>query len=151
MKYSLVDIVEQQLIIQQPDHVDEQQNVLAKWRFVPDFLFRTPSELAVRITATIDAIMGDTQEKLFVLDVVHVFRLEDVPSYYPLDLTHSLTDKAKMELATFVGISIGTVRGLAYARTAGAFGKDLIMPVVNPTALLEHHILQISEASQSSE
>ena len=43
-------------------------------------------------------------------------------------------------LATLVGISLGTMRGLAYARTYNVIGPNIYMPVINPAELLEQSL-----------
>lgn len=148
MNYTLIDIIEQQVVIRLPDHPDGQGALKVNWNFVLDFRFPTPLELAVRVTATLDSTAEEERESLFELDVVHRFRLGESPSFYPIDFNTPLTDEGKVQLATFVGICVGTARGLAYTRTAAPFGKEVLIPVLNPTAMLEHHIAQVISQSE---
>ncbi|NJC27857.1 hypothetical protein [Neolewinella antarctica] len=135
-QYHLNAVEEHQLFVRAPDSASRGKEVKVVWTFDADFSADGPNTVTVLLQVSAgDAGADDPKDDPLVsLSVSHHFDSED----YEFEVTHLADPDRQSFLATLLGISLGTVRGLIYARTVSILGKRLVMPIVNPTAMLRH-------------
>ncbi len=147
MNYALSKIVEHTVLIQKPSASKHDGEIVAQWGFGLEPKFNSPTEVEIYITAAMtptviddDGETSEVENRVVEISVSHIFQLAEPHNLYPFSIGTILSEEEKMELATLVGVSVGTLRGLTYARTAAILGDSLIMPVLNPLEMLEHFL-----------
>lgn len=135
MIYQLLGIAERKVSIQIPAEELPQQDYVIDWQFLPKFRFIDPETLEVSITTTIQQTQ-DAAPPLLFMDTAHFFKLDSDATLSTHSFPTELSKQQEMLLATLLGISLGTIRGLAYARTVGILGTDVFMPVVSPIDMI---------------
>ena len=151
MNYVLSKIVEHDILVRQGPEAASDEELVAQWSFGVQPRFNSETEIEIYVsTAMTPGFLKDGEEKprsaedkVLEISVSHVFQLAEPHPLYPFNEDTVITEEQKMELATLVGVSVGTLRGLTYARTAAILGESLIMPVLNPLEMLEHFLVKI--------
>lgn len=136
MEYSLVSVREHRGIVREPsDPAGEDQFELA-WAFDLDIQHPTPDRVAVRVTAEVHATPSAPPQ---IIDFSATHTFEITGRFKPID---ELTESSRFFgfYARLTGVSLGTMRGLVYARAVSVFAGSLVMPVVNPSELLKHYL-----------
>ncbi len=145
MDYVLSKIVEHDLMVRQPQEDGNTREAVAQWQFGLEPRINSATEIEIFISAAMspgivieNEVVSAKAGKMVEITVSHFFQLAEPTPLYPFSPGIQVTEDQKMELATLVGVSLGTLRGLVYARTVAIIGDSLIMPVLNPLAMLEH-------------
>jgi pimeloyl-ACP methyl ester carboxylesterase len=133
MRYELTDLKEHRIFVFQPSWEEGRNEFSINWSF------------------SIGLDMPSRKTVVVSIDVkINVENPADHPPIANFIASHSFTVDAFQEnlfeleqreqalgfFATLVGVSLGTMRGLSYARTHGILGPRVVMPVVNPSELL---------------
>lgn len=139
MKYVLTELREHSFYAQQPAH-QEKKEFAINWSFESDLDFSKKDKVSVLLEARINILKDSDHEMIAQFCATHTFKVENIDQNI-LDKTGD-TDVFNF-LATLVGISLGSMRGLAFARTYSIFGPNVVMPVVNPSALLKNELPRI--------
>ncbi|MEO0732892.1 MAG: hypothetical protein AAFZ52_08660 [Bacteroidota bacterium] len=138
MQYQLSGLRENGLFVSTLKGQEKHGQFTVRWSLELDLSLPSTNELHVEIKATIRANDGAQQPVIGQFSATHFFRLTDAPV-----LDEVLTDQqASNFYATLVGISLGTLRGLCYARTFNVLGPGVFMPVINPTKFLHNSLRQ---------
>lgn len=137
MNYELVAIQENNVFAVRPIATDGTKNFTINWSWELDYRFHPEDRIEIRIAVILNVIEPEDQPDIAHFSASHFFfvpnsavveeRLKELDSLNDT-LTHGF-------MATLVGISVGTMRGLAFARTVGLLGQRIFMPVVNPSDL----------------
>lgn len=149
MKYQLIRLQEHLVFIGQPPKLNEQKEFNINWSFDLDFDRPKDNLLRVRIEAQINVEVPKGHQPIGQFEATHTFSVGNMQ----IDFTQANTDNELFNfLATLAGISLGSMRGLAYARTVNILGPGVLMPVVNPSDLLKRklgNIIQKMEQRQA--
>ena len=140
MNYALSQIVEHEMIVRQSAVPDTGEEVVAQWGFGLLPKVNSPTEIEIYISAMMTPGPPEDNRSMVEVAVSYIFQLSDATPLYPFTEDRTISEEQKMELATLIGVSVGTLRGLTYARTAPILGGTLIMPVLNPLEMLEHFL-----------
>ena len=136
MYYQLIGIAEKKVSIRLPPEERPQQDYIIDWKFIPRFHFREGDVLEVDIVTVAQQSSPNEDPPLLHMETVHFFNLDAAITLSAYSSPRELYQKHEMLLATLLGISLGTIRGLAYARTVGILGTDVFMPVVSPIDMM---------------
>ncbi|MFK8161693.1 MAG: hypothetical protein AB8H12_04445 [Lewinella sp.] len=146
MEYQLTGLKEHILFIGQPKGNDGQTNFTINWSFDLDITMPEDNRFAVKIDATINVAEPKDHPPIGQFSASHYFSAFDVEQ----DFSTSNEGKDMFNfLATIVGVSLGSMRGLSYARTVGVLGGGVFMPIVNPSELLKLNLAQIITRMES--
>lgn len=132
--YKLAGITEHSLSVTNPTYEKPNQEFMLGWDI--DFNLNYPENGLLDVTIRASAIQENNEDRrpFASMVVVHQFEVEGIVEKHP--------QKASLEdrhlLATLIGVSLGTIRGLMYARTVAILGKNVFMPVMNPLSLLDN-------------
>ena len=131
IQYQLIGLKERAILITAPE--ENLTEFTIGWEFQFRMAFPNKEEVEIIIDAKVN-IEGQTNSRPLVhLIVSHFFQVSDTRA-----LQKGSLKGASLNLtATLVGISLGTVRGLAYARSHSILGRDVFMPVVNPLKMVQ--------------
>lgn len=135
INYALKQIKEYHVGVSLP--MGDDRNIPIHWNFGFSTQLRPDSLLEVILTAEVVTLRNDQPENLVQLIVGHYFQVDTT------DLKKMVADQKNPAfgfMATLLGISLGTVRGLAFARSSGILGDQVFMPVVNPSEMLKNHL-----------
>lgn len=132
MYYQLIGIAERKVSIRLPAEDHPQQDYIIDWKFIPRFQFRGEDILEVDIVTVAQQSSPEENPPLLHMETAHFFKLDADIKLSAYSSPGELYQKHEMLFATLLGISLGTIRGLAYARTVGILGTDVFMPVVSP-------------------
>lgn len=139
MKYELTGVFEDEIIVRQPFEPDSDEQVTINWAFEIEPQFLDETTLRLRFTAVVHSVPENEIPNLLKVRISHLFTFAEKPDFYPFLPTTTMNEEQRMQAATLIGIAAGTVRGIAYARTAGTLGHSLFMPVIHPLGLLDHY------------
>lgn len=136
MKYELIELRENVLLVAKPVAGDGRKNFGIHWSFELDLSVPHDNHIAVSVTAEINVTDPAGHPSIGQFSATHVFRVAET-----VDLMNDIKLEGKTGFfATLVGISLGSMRGLAYARTVNVLGTGVFMPVINPTELLKNSL-----------
>lgn len=132
--YKLIEIQEKGLSVSNPILEQPSQQFLLGWDV--DVNIKYPQEGQLDLTIRASAVQEDNEDRRSFASIVvsHCFEVEGIAEQHPQQA--SLEDRHL--LATLIGVSLGTIRGLMYARTVAILGKNVFMPIMNPLELLNN-------------
>jgi hypothetical protein len=140
MEYQLTGLQEHTVFTGQPTSKDNQTDFTINWSFDLDISMPEDNRFVVKIDATINVSEPENHPAIGKFSASHFFTVFDAD---PKLINENEGAGMFNFLATLVGISLGSMRGLSYARTVGILGGGVFMPVVNPTELLKLNIKNI--------
>ena len=79
---------------------------------------------------------NNEQNKVLELITENHFRIIDLPKIIEVKENNEFLDKANI-LPTLIGLSISTLRGMLFIKTAGTVLANPPLPVINPTEILQ--------------
>ncbi|WP_020569457.1 hypothetical protein [Neolewinella persica] len=131
IQYQLIELKERGIFINAPEeHLTE---FTIGWEFQFRMAFPDKEKVEIIIDAKVNIEGHPNSVPLVHLIVSHFFHVSDTGP-----LQEGKLKEASLNLtASLVGISLGTVRGLAYARSHSILGRDVFMPVVNPLKMVK--------------
>lgn len=135
INYELKLLKEYHTSVSLPSGVE--RNISVNWNFGFSISLRPDNLIEVIVTAEVVSLQQNKPENLVELIVGHFFQVN------PDELDQLLQHDKKIAfnfLATLLGISLGTVRGLAFARSSSILGHQVYMPVINPSEMLKNHL-----------
>lgn len=142
MEYQLTGLKEHLVFTGQPTGIAEQTNLTINWSFDLDITLPENDRFVVRIDATVNVTSPEDHPAIGQFSASHYFSVFGVTEDF--GTANGGRDMFNF-MATMVGISLGSMRGLAYARTVGVLGGGVFMPVVNPSELLKLNLESILE------
>lgn len=147
MEYQLTGLKEHMMFTGQPVGKDDQTDFTINWSFDLDIMLPEENRFEVKIDATINVTQPENHPAIGQFSASHYFTAFNVKP----DFSTSNEGKDLFNfLATLVGISLGSMRGLSFARTVGVLGGGVFMPVVNPSELLKANLKRIIEKMESA-
>lgn len=142
MEYQLTGLQEQMVSIASPFDENGRKDFKINWSFDLDIDVVLKNQLLVQIDAKIHISEDGDDSKIGHFTATHRFDFFNVPEDF---MTADDGKPLFNFLATLTGISLGSMRGLAYARTFNVLGSGVFMPVVNPSELLRQNFNLIVE------
>jgi hypothetical protein len=134
VKYELIEVQEHGISVVSPQVTDDEVDFSINWAFDLDVDIPEDGKIAIKVDARIVILQPENQPDAGHFSATHIFTAMTEAKELA---DPEAKDKMFNFLATLVGISLGTMRGLAFARTVNVFGSALFMPVVNPSELLK--------------
>lgn len=140
MHYGLIAIREHTLFATKPEGLEEERDITFNWSFQIEYDFLPDEQLEIRITTTLNILGPTSHPGVAQFSVSHFFHVPELDALkVKLDQSSNIEDnQIKGFMATLFGISLGTIRGIAFTRTVNVLGGNYFMPVVNPTDLFVH-------------
>lgn len=142
MEYQLTGLQEQIVSVTRPIDKSGRKDFKVNWSFDLDIDVPEDNKLLVRIDAKIHVSEEGNDAKIGHFTATHGFEVFNVPKDF---MTANEGKPLFNFLATLIGISLGSMRGLAYARTFNILGSGVFMPIVNPSELLRQNFNPIIE------
>jgi pimeloyl-ACP methyl ester carboxylesterase len=139
MEYELIGLQEHGMFVSQPQGLSGRKDITINWSFDLNISFPKDGQVAIKIDAKINVTQPEEHPAIGHFSASHYFSAANVPEA----LSGAHGEKMLNFIATLVGISLGSMRGLAYARTYNVYGGSVFMPVVNPTELLKGNLPRI--------
>jgi len=133
MTYKLIGITEQGFSVASPTLKSKSEEFVLGWDFNLNITYPKEGTIDLSIRASTVLEGREDRPSMSSILVVHHFEVEGIRKSHP---KHATVEERNL-LAVLLGVSLGTIRGLAYARTLAILGKNVFMPVVNPKDILD--------------
>lgn len=132
--YKLAGITEHSLSVTNPTYEKPNQEFMLGWDI--DFNLNYPENGLLDVTIRASAIQENNEDRrpFASMVVVHQFEVEGIDRKHPQEAS----PQERHLLATLLGVSLGTIRGMMYARTIAVLGKNVFLPVMNPLDMLNN-------------
>ncbi|MEM9524957.1 MAG: hypothetical protein AAGA31_00040 [Bacteroidota bacterium] len=139
MKYELIGLQEHGMFVTLPQGGEDRKGYKINWSFDLGIKIPKDGQIAIRIDTKINVTQPEGHPTIGHFAATHFFSATDLPQ----SITDSYNQDMFNFMATLVGISLGSMRGLAYARTFNVYGGAVFMPVVNPSELLKSQLPKV--------
>lgn len=137
MEFQLISVEEREVRVRRPTASESTGEFVLNWSFDLDLIFPRENTLVIRLESSMLVTAPEGHPNI--ADFATDFRFHISSK---LSGVSSLESNKKLfnHVATLLGVSLGTVRGLVLARTAAIFGPGVIMPVVHPSEMLRQQL-----------
>lgn len=139
IRYSIIRIKESEFLIKNEENIDLSK---INFHFEYDFEIRLAEEtFSVNITGIFHPI-NEAKNELVRLKVTTVFKINDLERFTPGVDSEGLVHRYNLPkefVESVFGISFSHLRAIFAMRTSGTIYDKLIIPLVNPSQILENN------------
>ena len=147
MEYNLVSIAEKATFVAVPRPIEGDKDYQIHWDLGANLRFPGDNHIEVILDAKVKVSEPEGHPDIAAMTLTHLFKTGDVAKYIEEGPEQASADF----IVHMIGISVGTLRGLMYARTWSVLGPEVLLPVINPSILLGQSLPRILKNLEQSQ